>query len=161
MSVKVNDNDIVLLGHGSYDGGANNFMLPSNIDLYVLQPVGYSLTTDVASALIQQTQIDSLVLHHNGSGNATIAAPVAVYTGGGNAPNFSLYNLGDLSDWGTKTIGSKQNVVTVSATTTLSNLISSNAKILAALKKLSKGDKLKLYWSACANQVSGNYASLK
>ncbi|KFF05317.1 putative adhesin [Flavobacterium reichenbachii] len=160
MSVKVTNKDIVLLGHGSYPGGATNTKLPDNIDLYLLPPVGYSLTTDVAAALIHQEEIKNLVLHHDKSTTGNIEPAVAVYKGGELAPNFTLYNLDSLSEWGKKTIGDKKNVVTVDNDTLLSELITSNAKIKDALKILGPGEKLKLYWSACANQVSGYWASL-
>jgi hypothetical protein len=160
MSVQVTNKDIVLLGHGSYQGGATNTKLPNNIDLYVLPPVGYSLAIDVAAAMIHQQEIQNLVLHHDGSTTGNIQPPVAVYEGGDLAPNFILHNLGSLSEWGKKTIGDKKNVVTVDQDTLLSELITSNPKIIEAVSKLGKGEKLKLYWSACANQVSGYWASL-
>lgn len=161
MSVKVTNNDIVLLGHGSYAGGAKNTKLPNNIDFYVMQPVGYTLKTDVASAMIKQNEIKELVLHHaNGSGDTTVEPPVALYEGGKNAPDLKLYDLGSLSDWGRQTIGTKQNVVTVGEPTLLSELIKTNQKIKLAIAKLPEGSKLKVYWSACASQVSGNSASL-
>lgn len=160
MSVQVTNKDIVLLGHGSYPGGATNTKLPDNVDLYLLPPVGYSLSTEVATALIHQDKINNLVLHHDNSPTGNIAPPVGVYTGGNLAPNFTLYDLGSLADWGKKTIGDKKNVVTVNQSTLLSELLTSNEKIKEALSKLGKGEKLKLYWSACANQVSGYWASL-
>lgn len=166
MSVKVTDKDIVLLGHGSYQGGADNFKLPERIDLYILQPVGYSLTTDVANALINQKLIEKLKLHHVENGHeipldpSVIDTPIAVFYGGNLAPDLILYDLGDLSEWGKKTIGDKKNVVTVKEQTPLSQLIATNEKINIALKMLPEGERLKLYWSACANQVSGYYASL-
>jgi hypothetical protein len=161
MSVQVTNKDLVLLGHGSYPGGATNTKLPENMDLYVLQPVGYTLMTDVASALIQQKQITKLILHHdNGSGDTTIDPPMAIYEGGKNAPDLTLYDLGSLSDWGKKTIGQKKNVVTINKPTLLSELIKTDEKIKEAIKQLPKDGKLKLYWSACASQVSGNSASL-
>lgn len=161
MSVKVTNDDLVLLGHGSYPGGAANTRLPKEIDLYILPPLGYTLMTDVAEALIQQREIRTITLHHsNGSGNTIIDVPFVEYLGGTDAPDLTLYNLGSLEDWGIRTIGTKQNVVTVSETTLLSQLFKSNAKVADALTKLPKGEKLKLYWSACANQVSGNTASL-
>ena len=161
MSVKITNDDLVLLGHGSYPGGASNTKLPDNVELIILQPVGYTLTTVVAEAMIKQQEIKTLTLHHNNnSGNEVIDAPMAVYKGGANAPNLTLYNLGDLSGWGSQTIGQKKNVVTVGEATLLSDLLKSNDKITKAINSLAKGEKLKLYWSACANQVSGNYASL-
>jgi len=161
MSVQVTNKDVVLLGHGSYAGGAMNTKLPENIDLYILQPVGYTLLTDVASALINQYLISKLVLHHdNGSGSTEIDPPMAIYKGGENAPNLKLYDLGSLTDWGRVTIGDKKNVVTVNNPTLLSELIKTNEKIQEAIHDLPKGEKLKLYWSACASQVSGNSASL-
>ncbi len=51
-------------------------------------------------------------------------------------------------------------MVTVEQDTLLSDLLTSNVKIKEAISKLGKGEKLKLYWSACANQVSGYWASL-
>ena len=161
MSVQVTNKDIVLLGHGSYAGGATNAKLPANIDLYVLQPIGYTLMTDVAAALIQQTKIDKLKLHHaNGSGDEIIEPAFTVYKGGDLAPDLTLYDLDTLSDWGKRVIGTKTNVVTVNAPTLLSVLLASNSKIKDALGKLAVGEKLKLYWSACASQVDGNSASL-
>ncbi len=160
MSVQVTNKDIVLLGHGSYPGGATNTKLPDNIDLYLLPPVGYSLAIDVAAALIHQQKIDNLVLHHDNSPSGNIEPAVGVYKGGELAPNFTLYNLGSLSKWGKETIGDKKNVVTVEQDTLLSDLLTSNVKIKEAISKLGKGEKLKLYWSACANQVSGYWASL-
>jgi len=161
MSVQVTNNDIVLLGHGSYPGGATNTRLPDNIDLYILQPVGYTLMTDVAAALINQSLIPKIKLNHdNGSGSKLIDPPMAVYKGGDNAPNLTLYDLGSLADWGRRTIGDKQNVVTVNRPTMLADIIKTNSKIIEALKRLPKGGKLKLYWSACASQVSGNSASM-
>jgi hypothetical protein len=160
MSVQVTSKDLVLLGHGSYSGGVKNTKLPVNIDLYLLPPVGYSLMTGLAATLINQTKIEKITLRHNGVSPEVIDVPFVVYPGGTDAPNLTLYNLGDLSEWGRQTIGDKKNVVTVSQTTLLSDLILSDAKILAALKILPKGEKLKLYWSACANQVSGYTASL-
>jgi hypothetical protein len=160
MSVQVTNEDIVLLGHGSYSGGVNNTRLPANVDLYLLPPVGYSLMTGLAAALINQTKIDKITLRHNGVSPEVVDAPFATYLGGTDAPNLTLYDLGTLADWGIEIIGDKKNVITVGNTTLLSELIKSDAKIAAALKILPKGEKLKLYWSACANQVSGYTASL-
>lgn len=160
MSVQVTNKDIVLLGHGSYPGGDTHTKLPENINLYLLPPVGYSLKTGLAETLIDQNEIEQITLRYDGGNPKIIDAPFVEYVGGSNVPNFTLYNLGDLSEWGKKTIGDKKNVVTVSDDTLLSVLIESNPTILAALKKLPEGEKLKLYWSACANQVRGYTASL-
>ncbi|WP_026752991.1 putative adhesin [Sediminibacter sp. Hel_I_10] len=160
MSVRVTDKDIVLLGHGSYSGGLQNTELPKNIDLYILPPVGYTLKTDVAEALIEQRLINKLELHHRDGDNTIIDTPMAVYQGGSNAPDLKLYDLGSLSEWGRTTIGRKKNVVTVNRPTFLSQLIKDDPKIKEDLRQLPNGEKLKLYWSACAAQISGNSASL-
>lgn len=162
MSVQVTNKDIVLLGHGSYPGGATNTKLPDNIDLYIIQPIGYILMTDVASALIQQEEIKKIKLSHTGgTDKITDDVPFVEYLGGNIAPDLSLYDLGkELTPWANGTIGEKKNVVTVSKTTLLSKLIETDPKILAALKILPEGKKLKLYWSACASQVDGFTASL-
>ncbi|WP_029275941.1 putative adhesin [Pedobacter borealis] len=161
MSIQTTDRDLVLLGHGSYSGGAVNIKLPENIDLYILQPIGYTLTTNVASSLIKQVKIDKLTLHHdNNSGNSTIYPPTIVFKGGENAPNLKLYDLGSLSDWGNQTIGQRMNVVTVNKETSLSELIETNVRIKKAIEQLSKNEKLNLYWSACASQISGNRCDL-
>jgi len=160
MSVKVTNDDIVLLGHGSYQGGSINTRLPANIDLYLLPPVGYSLMTGLASTLINQMEIKKIQLSHNGNPVEIIDVPFVEYLGGTDAPNLILHDLGDLTEWGKRTIGDKKNVVTVSKDTLLSELITSDPKIVVALEKLPKGKKLKLYWSACANQVSGYTASM-
>jgi len=161
MSVKVTNKDIVLLGHGSYQGGAKSIILPEKVDLYILPPIGYTLKTDVAAALIRQNEIDKLVLHHiNGSGDTTVEPPIAFYKGGFQAPDLTLYNLGDLSDWGRYVVGDRSNVVTVDRPTKLSDILSDNTKIQDAIWYLPENEKLRLYWSACASQVSGNSASL-
>lgn len=160
MSVRVTDKDIVLLGHGSYAGGVDNIKLPERIDLVVLAPLGYTLKTDVAEAMIDQRLIRYLMLHHRGGSTEIIETPVAVYKGGEKAPNLKLYDLGSLSDWGRCTIGNKRNVVTVQKLTSLSDLIADNSKIRKALNELPQGKRLTLYWSACAAQISGNSASL-
>lgn len=161
MSIRVTAKDLVLLGHGGYEGGAVNTKLPKNIDLYILQPIGYTLTTEVASALINQKKIDKLILHHdNNSGNKAINPPTVVFKGGEYAPDLKLYDLGSELDWGNQTIGQRKNVVTVDKETSLSELIKTNAKIKKAIEQLSGDEKLNLYWSACASQVSGNRCSL-
>ncbi|WP_138433980.1 putative adhesin [Winogradskyella algicola] len=162
MSVKVTNKDIVLLGHGNYAGGVNNMVLPEKVDLYILPPIGYTLKTDVAKALIQQNEIDKLVLHHdNGRGDSTIKPPMILYKGGTEAPNLKLYDLEDLYDWGRYIIGNRKNVVTVNKPTLLSDLLADNNKIQEAIWYLAEGEQLKLYWSACANQIGGNSASLQ
>lgn len=161
MSVQVTNRDLILLGHGSYAGGSGNTRLPENIDLYILQPIGYTLMLDAATALINQTEIKTLALKRDGGETLTIDAPCAVFLGGNDAPDLILYDLGSLSAWGKMVIGGKENVVNVNEPTLLSQLIKSNRKIHEAVRKLPVGAKLKLYWSACANHVSGNTASLK
>ena len=160
MSVKVTNKDIVLLGHGDYSVGWVNIILPENIDLYVLPPVRYTLMTAVAVALINQVEIKMLILKSGGRSTTTIDTPFVEYLGGSYAPDYALYELGSLSEWGAYTIKDKKNVITVPKKTFLSELIKSDFKIQEALKQLPKGEKLKLYWSACANMVSGYSASL-
>ncbi|MCL3782231.1 hypothetical protein EMN47_17725 [Prolixibacteraceae bacterium JC049] len=161
MSVQVTNNDLVLLGHGSYQGGAKNVLLPDNVDLYVLQPVGYTLTTTVAAALIRQEEINRLrLLHDGGRGNTTVHPPMAIYKGGELAPDLILHDLGNLAKWGAETIADKENVITVNRSILLSEIIKTNNKIKRVVDLLGKGERLKLYWSACACQISGNRADL-
>lgn len=144
MTIQVTNADRVLLGHGSYEGGATNFTLPQGFELIVLQPVGYTLGVDVAERLIAQRSIDKLVLKHdNGSGDSNWTVPGATYKGGGSAPDLVLHDLA-----GTAVQGSTAaNVVLVNSDTRLSDLV----------KKLGPA---RLFWCACANQVSGNRAYL-
>jgi len=159
MTVKVTDSDLILLGHGSYHGGADNITLPPNIDLYILQPVGYTLYTDVAEALIDQETITQLKLVHTDGESTLFDAPASMCYGGKLAPNLTLYPLGELEEWGRNAIGSKTNVVTVNTTTSLADLLESD-EIISAKRRLASGKNLKLYWSACANQISGYSAQL-
>ena len=162
MSLQITNKDIILLGHGNYSGGGTITKLPENIDLYILQPLGYTLRTDVAAALIKQKLIKKLILHHEtGSDDRSIAPNSTIFSGGEFAPDFKMYDLGHLSDWGKETIGDKKNIVTVKKPSLLSELIRTDKKINEALKLLSKDEKLKLYWSACDNQIRGNSARLK
>ncbi|KPC52578.1 putative adhesin [Amantichitinum ursilacus] len=166
MAIQVSNQDIVALGHGSYEGGAKNFTLPAGVDLYILQPVGYTLTTGVAEALIGQRAIDKLYLSHWQQGTkkwgpATEWEPSPALPGGSLAPDLTLYPLGDLADWGKKTIGGRTNVVLTDQQISLSELLKTNAAIQAAIKaQVAKGGKLKLYWSACAAQISGSRAHI-
>lgn len=100
------------------------------------------------------------MLRHNNSSGTTIDAPMAIYKGGTTAPDFTLYDLGSLSAWGKQIIGNRENIITVNATTLLPQLIISDVKIREAIKRLPKNEKLKLYWSVCANLVSGYSAGL-
>ncbi len=142
--MEVTNADCVLLGHGSYEGGVSNFTLPQGYELIILQPVGYTLGVDVARQLIAQKPIEELVLKHdNGSGDERWPVPAATYRGGDNAPDLILHDLG-----GTEVQGSTAaNVVLVKSDTRLSELV----------KKLSP---TRLFWCACAAQVSGNRARL-
>ncbi len=162
MTIKVTNNDVVLLGHGSYLGGADNFNLPPEVELYILQPAGYTLECGVAAALIRQESIAKLVLHHaNGSGNSDWV-PAAPYRDGALAPDLILHNLESLADWGRQVIGPRLNVVTVDRDIRLSELLGGNHAIRAAIaREVKAGRKLRLFWSACANQVSGNVARLQ
>jgi hypothetical protein len=144
MTIQVTNADKVLLGHGSYLGGAQNFELPKGFELIILQPVGYTLGVDVAQKLIAQQAIDHLVLKHdNGSGDSVWNLPGATYQGGNLAPNLVLHDLA-----GTAVVGSSAaNVVLVRTDTSLSDLV----KTLKPTR---------LFWCACANQVNGNRARL-
>lgn len=161
MTIQVNDKDIVFLGHGSYQGGAKNFALPNGVELYLMQPVGYTMTLAVAEALIGQQPIGKLRLKHdNGSGDADWE-PAAPIQGGNLAPDLILHDLGSLRSWGQGVIGNRGNVVTVTGDTLLSALLAGNAAVKNAIKEQqSQGKKLRLFWSACANQVSGNVLTL-
>jgi len=160
MSVKVTNKDIVLLGHVSHEGGSRNTRLPANIDLYLLPPPGYNLMINLAAALIDQMEIRQIRLSRDGNPATIIDVPFVEYLGDTDAPDLILQDLDALSGWGKRAIGDKKNVVTVGRATSLSELIASDPKILAALKELPNGEKLKLYWSACSNQISGYTAGL-
>lgn len=144
MSVQANGNDKILLGHGSYEGGVSPFSLPAGFELIILQPVGYTLTVGVAERLISQAPIDKVVLRHaSGGAPSDWAVPAAIYRGGDNVPDLVLYDLA-----GTPVQGSNAaNVVRVNMDTPLSQLV----------RTLSPG---RLFWCACASQVSGNGAYL-
>jgi hypothetical protein len=161
MSIQVTDSDIVLLGHGTYKGGAQNFKLPDGVELYIVQPVGYTLMTTVAEALIGQQAIAAIKLHHKDSTppDAWLPEPLA---GGAMAPDLILHDLDTLAKWGQKTIGARRNVVTVDHDTRLSELLSGNAAIKAAIKaQTDKGKKLRVFWSACAAQIDGPWADMQ
>jgi hypothetical protein len=162
MTIQVSNSDFILLGHGSYGGGAEICVLPSRIELIILPPLGYSLMTDVAEYLVLQKKIEQLFLHYdNYNGAASITSPMIHYMPGDYVPNLKLYDLGDLAHWGRNLIGDRQNVITVHKEKNLSEILTSDEKISSAKESLKSEANLKVYWSACANQVSGCWASLK
>ena len=157
-TVQLQPNDLVLLGHGSYPGGAKNFTLPANIDLQILQPVGYTLTTDVPENLLGAKSISKLVLHHDNGTSDWV--PADLLHGGSGAPDLTLYPLGTLAGWGDTVTRGHTNVLQVTSPTLLSALLAQTT-VTNRVKALPGGQHLRIIWMACTNQISdGPYASM-
>jgi hypothetical protein len=159
MPITTTSNDIIVAGHGSYDGGAANFTLPPHVDLYLILPVGYGLTDGPVTALVGRRPIDRLA----------IVAPTAVtdlqpmgmptvFRAGGSAPNLTLYDLGDERTAVTGALPTHaDNVFMVSSPTKLQDLLN-RADVkqrIAASLAAQPGANVRLFWAGCAIQ-NGN-----
>jgi hypothetical protein len=155
MPIQTNNNDVILAGHGTYQGGAQNFQLPANVDLYLLETAGVGLAVVTGMAVLGNKPIDRMVAVFSNQITQDLCNIVPnVYTGGSMAPNLILHNLGQQSAQmlGAVPAGAK-NVFTVNADTTLSNLLNRAdvAAYIAAQHSIT-GKNVRVFWAACAIQ---------
>ena len=126
MVVQTTQNDVIFLGHGSYQGGGKEqFQLPDNVDLYLLQPIGAKLRVSLACNLIQQKPIKKLTFHRDGSPDSDISKdfPI-VFKGGATMPDLILHDLGSLRESLTNLLPQgPHHTILVSEDTTLSALL--------------------------------------
>ena len=163
MVVQTTQNDVVFLGHGSYQGGGKEqFQLPDNVDLYLLQPIGAKLRVSLACDLIQQKPIKKLTFHRDGSPDSDISKdfPI-VFKGGATVPDLILHDLGSLRESLTNLLPQgPHHTILVSEDTTLSALLgrSDVMELIEANKQC--GKHLRIFWSACASQTEPSETSV-
>ncbi|NHZ93147.1 hypothetical protein F2P45_29665 [Massilia sp. CCM 8733] len=159
MPVTTSSNDVILAGHGSYEGGADNFVMPANVDFYLLQPVGTGLTDGPVLALVGCKPIDRLVLRTSVTAVSDLQ-PMGmpkIFRAGERAPNLVLYDLGSLKSTVQAAIPrGASNVVMVAKDTKLQDLLKSDAvqKVIKANTAKQTGARTRVFWAACANQDS-------
>jgi len=159
MPITTTSNDIILAGHGSYEGGAAQFTVPAGIDLYLLQPVGSGLTDGPVLALVGNKPIDRLVLRTS----ITLVSDLQptgmpqVIKAGEKAPNLVLHDLSTLKKLVQDAIPKgATNVVLVSQDARLQDLLNSDAVQKQVKSNAAKrpGTNTRVFWAACANQDS-------
>lgn len=155
MPIQTNSNDVVLAGHGSYQGGVQNFQLPPNVDLYLLETVGIGLAVVTGMALVGNKPIDRMVAVFPTRQIQDLYNVVPnIYKSGDLAPNLVLHNLGPQAPQmlGAVPAGAK-NVFTVTADTTLQNLLQRPDVVacIAAQHAITKTN-VRVFWAACATQ---------
>ncbi|NHZ33338.1 putative adhesin [Massilia rubra] len=157
MPITTSSTDLILAGHGSYEGGADNFVMPANVDFYLLQPVGTGLTDGPALALVGNKPIDRLVLRTSITA-VTDLQPMGmpkVFKAGEMAPNLVLHDLADLKTAVQAAIPKgATNVIMVGKDTKLQDLLKTDAvqKLIKANTARQPGSKTRVFWAACANQ---------
>lgn len=160
-ALQTNAFDVLLLGHGSYQGAKKMTTLPAGVELWVLQPVGTIMTDGPIHALIRMKPIDRLILY---SGVKTSIPEITdlggagfpkVYNPGDTVPDMILHDLDKLkSSIGrvVKEAGKHQalpHIITVDNDTSLSSLLGSKdvKKWLTGRKQTGKN--LRVFWAAC------------
>ncbi len=157
MPITTTPNDVILTGHGSYQGGAAICPLPAHVELHLLQPVGSALTETVVNALVGNLPIDRLIVEHNASGTKTVddlsrMGIPQVYTGPTNVPNLVLHDLADLkASTQAAVVKGPNHVVMVSKDTVLSDLL-----LLPDIQQLIRvhtaaNTNLRIFWAACTS----------
>jgi hypothetical protein len=158
MPIRTTANDVILVGHGSYQGGAVNFQLPAHVELHLLQPVGAAMTDGPVKALVGQRPIDRLILWQTGTGadrfdDLPKRGIPTVYSGPTQVPDLVLHDLGDLKTLVQSAIAKGPNhVIMVTKDTRLSQVM-----VMPDIQKLiaaagAAGSRLRVFWAACAVQ---------
>jgi len=154
MPITTTPNDVILVGHGTYQGGANNFTLPAGVDLWMLQPVGSAVTDGPVTALVGNTPIDRLILRQsNGAWDdfRTLGLPNVIH-GGQQAPNLILHDLGDLKPLVQAAIARGPNhVIMVTQDTTLQTLLARPDVQRLIQAHLASRSALRVFWAACTH----------
>lgn len=156
MTLQANKDDIILLGHGGYEGGVDNFTLPAGLDLYILGPVGAVLQVAAAKLLIDAREIKKLVLDTHGKKSTLMPDNQFPhkYCAGQSAPNLWLSSLGPAND-PIRTHLLTGNVLVpelVDAKTELADLVKLPAVASKAAEAAKVGKSVRMFWAACATQ---------
>ncbi|MDH0648574.1 hypothetical protein N5D31_17350 [Pseudomonas sp. GD03867] len=153
--ITTSKDDLILVGHGTYLGGADTFVLPAGVELHITQPVGSALTVGAAGVLLANKAVDRAVLVQPskqfddfatlGLGSGTVYKP------GERAPNLLLHDLGTLKPALQKlaTQGASH-VVYVGADTLLADVLAKDPTVKPLIAAAVQAKKvLKVYWAAC------------
>ncbi|MEO7496301.1 MAG: putative adhesin [Massilia sp.] len=152
MPISTCANDIILAGHGSYEGD-DSFILPDSVELHLLAPMGAGLLDGPVTALVGNWQIDRLALQKP-SNEVLDLYPLNVPTvigGGQRSPNLILEGLGFARAFVMAAVPrGASNVFTVDADTTLADLLARAdvATTIDAFRTLRPKERVKIFWAA-------------
>lgn len=167
--ITTNGKDLILVGHGTYLGGADTFVLPQGVELHLTQPVGSALIIGAAAVLLTNTVVDRAVLVRQPPRFDKKGAQVApagkgwddfatlqigngtVYHPGDRAPNLVLHDLGedkatlqDIAQHG------HSHVVYVGADSHLSDILANDPTVKSLIKAaVDSKQVLRVVWAAC------------
>lgn len=154
MPIVTNPNDVVFVGHGTYQGGAQNFQLPAGVELHILQAVGSAMTDGPVTALVGQLPIDRLILRQsNGAWNDFPALGLPqIYQGGQPAPDLVLHDLGpERAVIENAMPHGPHHVITVTVDTRLQQLLNRDDVQKLIANNLHLGRSLRVFWAACTH----------
>ena len=154
MPITTTPNDVIFVGHGTYQGGAQNFALPAGVELWMLQPVGSAITDGPVTALVGNIPIDRLILRQaNGACDDfhTLALPQRI-AAGQQAPNLILHDLGDMKAMvQAATPRGPNHVIMVTQDTTLQNLLGLSDVQNMIRAHVANHTVLRVFWAACTH----------
>ncbi|WP_176078984.1 putative adhesin [Paraburkholderia tuberum] len=154
--ISTTKDDAIIVGHGTYRGGAATFTVPAGVELHISQTVGSAMTVSAAGMLLSNTPVNRGALIHPPKGYDDFAALglVTVYAAGAKAPNLILHDIGAqagaINGWAAK---GNSAVVLVNADALLADLLTSNPIVTGRVKAaVSAGKTVRVFWAACAVQ---------
>lgn len=151
MPITTTSKDVIFVGHGYYKGGAATFLLPDNVELWLIQTANSALTDGPVIELVSNYDIDRLMLRYNDSSFQDLAAMGIPLKYRQTAPNLVLQNLDEEKSKIQNAI-SQGVIKMVDSDTSLQQLLQlENIKELIAEHR-SKGTYLRVFWAACAVQ---------
>ncbi len=154
MPITTTSNDVIFVGHGTYQGGAQNFTVPAGVELWMLQPVGSAITDGPVTALVGNTAIDRLILcQTNGECDDfhTLGLPQRI-AAGQQAPNLILHDLADLKALVQAAIPRGPNhVIMVTQDTNLQTLLGLPDVQKMIQAHVASHTVLRVFWAACTH----------
>lgn len=154
MPITTTPNDVIFVGHGTYQGGAQNFTVPVGVDLWMLQPVGSAITDGPVTALVGNTAIDRLIVRQpNGECDDfhALGLPQVIH-GGQQAPNLILHDLADLKQLvQNATPKGPNHVITVTQDTNLQTLLARPDVQKLIQAHVASHTVLRVFWAACTH----------
>lgn len=177
--IQTTENDILLIGHGSTGDPSETINLPANVELWVMQPIGFTLTDKTMQALVQMEPIEKLCTSETSSSGKRMVADaynfVSVYKG--RAPNLTLSPLeeqqemvdGFIDDCNAQnkpfylTTAEDQGLSLndllyapeYENVTQINNQNASRVRLRQKLDELSEnGPPLRIFWAACSSHLS-------